>query len=190
MTGVAYEAGVVVLTAVAVPCAIAWWATLTQSAALVKHAVAVVRGSIPRCSPAEPNWDAHVVTPTLALVREMLPTLSRGWSNSAAASCMCCWSWTLGCVCAALRAQSVGAAAYHGLYGFCAACFPFMILWDMADASTECDLLVRALNEKRIADPSDDTHAKVYKLEVMLGCLNKVCPACVRAWAFLLLVLC
>eukprot|EP01052_Picozoa_sp_SAG31_P013830 SAG31_NODE_843_length_11551_cov_6.757772_6_plen_129_part_00 len=60
------------------------------------------------------------------------------------------------------------------LFAFSMACVPALIMFDFANCSTECDLLVKSLNDKRIADTSDETHVKIFKLEVMISHLNKV----------------
>ena len=60
--------------------------------------------------------------------------------------------------------------------------FPMLVLWDAACASTDCDVLVVALNDKRIADISDESHIKIYKLEIMLGHLNKVRYVCIHGY--------
>eukprot|EP01048_Picozoa_sp_COSAG05_P022939 COSAG05_NODE_4772_length_1377_cov_5.755278_2_plen_144_part_00 len=56
-----------------------------------------------------------------------------------------------------------------------AAVIPFGIMYDAVSVSNECDVLVEALHRKRAVDCSDATHHKVhvYKLETMLGLLNK-----------------
>jgi hypothetical protein len=52
-------------------------------------------------------------------------------------------------------------------------CIPALVLWGIADTSSECDLPIKDLNDKRLADPSDTTHLAIFKLETMLRQLNK-----------------
>ena len=64
---------------------------------------------------------------------------------------------------------------------FIMTCLPLIALQYVAATSSECDVLVQALNEKRLANCSDEHHVKINKLEVLLGNLNQVAPHCVDA---------
>jgi hypothetical protein len=51
--------------------------------------------------------------------------------------------------------------------------FPMLLLYDLADASSECDLLVAGLNNKRVRHCSNEAHLEIQKLEILLNNLNK-----------------
>lgn len=159
---------------VGIPLAIAWFLTLKMSAALVVHAVRNVRRHVVRTSAEAEEWEGEVVPMALILITETLPLLSQGWSDGAAAVCLTCWANAFANIAVALQQDSVLAQSGSLLFAFSMACVPALILFDFADCSTECDLLVKSLNEKRIADTSDETHVKIFKLEVMISHLNKV----------------
>ena len=157
-----------------IPLAIAWFLTLKMSAALVAHKVQTVKRQILEVSAAAEAWEAEVVPAAKVLITETLPTLSEGWSDGAAAVCLACWANAFASIAVALQQDTLLGELGSLGFAFSMACVPALILFDFADCSTECDLLVDALNKKRIADTSDETHVKVYKLEVMISHLNKV----------------
>jgi hypothetical protein len=158
---------------VAIPLALAWWLTLKQAAALATHEVRVVRCAVHRCAASSEAWEAEVVQGCKALAECTLVTLSAGWAGGAAAVCVATWAVALGNIAGALRQQELAKLAVALLGPALLACLPAALLWDLADASSECDLLVKDLNDKRLKDPSDATHVTIVKLETMLGQLNK-----------------
>ena len=165
---------------VAMPLAVAWYLTLKQGAALAVHEVRAVRCAIQRCPADSPEWEADVVQGTKALAQRTLPALSAGWATGAAAVCVAVWALSLGHLANALRRplDDLGKPplenpAFWFLAAAFWACIPMLVLWDLADASSECDLLMKDLNGKRLADTSNATHITIFKLETMLGQLNK-----------------
>jgi hypothetical protein len=158
---------------VAIPLTFAWWLTLKQAAALATHEVRVVRCAVHRYAAGSEAWEAEVVQGCKVLAERTLPALSAGWAGGAAAVCLAVWAGALGVVAKALLYPELVKLAGTMLAAALYACVPALILWDLADASSECDLLVKDLNDKRLKDPSDATHVTIVKLETMLGQLNK-----------------
>jgi hypothetical protein len=155
------------------PLLIVWYLTLKMAAALAAHRVATLRRKVAGCDIQAPEWESEVVLEAQALINDTFPTLSLGWGPGAIALCAATLAYAGSELCFSLNSATaatmvermVGVAAYT--------CVPLLVLWDLAAAGSECDLLTKGLNEKRIADPSDEAHAKIYKLEVMLNQLNK-----------------
>ena len=181
-----HEACVAFFYACTIPCVVAWFLTLKMAAALTKYQVGTVRRNVERCSATSPQWEADVVGETVRLIKETLPALSSGWSSGAAAVCVACWAVAFVNLIVALQSGSSGDDQNAKVLlvptepivriPMCLGvlCCPAVILWDLADASTECDELVTSLNNKRIDEPTDEVHISIYKLEVMLRQLNKV----------------
>ena len=142
-------------------------------AALTMHRVASVRENIKKYDVTSPEWEELVVAEVLILVTETLPTLSAGWRGGAAGLCLTCWVLAASYVTWALYTDSMEGQVESLLIALVAAGFPVLLLWDLADVSTECDYLVVDLNDKRTDDPSDEADLAIMKLETMLGHLNK-----------------
>ena len=169
----ALYAAEVLLHGVAMPLVLAAWLTMKQGAALATREVRVVRCAIHRCDPGSTEWEQHVAQGAKALAQRTLPTLSGGLSGGAAMACAGCWLGSLQIVGAALQRTNIAGLAGGLLVAALVACLPAIILWDLADTSSECDLLVKDLNDKRLADFSDSAHVTIFKLETMLNQLNK-----------------
>jgi hypothetical protein len=131
--------------------------------------VTKVRHNIVRIDPQAPEWETEVVAEVLELVTRVLPTLSDGWSEAAVAVTAIGWAFALAYVCWALSSPSTMSMIIYFVEALIGAAF----LYDLADTSTECDLLVKALNDKRVSHPADEHHIKIQKIEVMLNQLNK-----------------
>eukprot|EP01043_Picozoa_sp_COSAG02_P070193 COSAG02_NODE_12331_length_1561_cov_1.930917_1_plen_418_part_00 len=161
------------------PLVVAWYVVLKQAAALATARVTNVKRSIECFNPMDTEWESEVVAEIRVLVTETFPLLSSGWAIPSAFVVVACWLLTVSQVCTILQGLSTLQLQGLDLLGNAVFCFifvtvPALILFDMAVASTECDGLVKALNDKRIAGISDESHTSIYKLEIMLGHLNKV----------------
>eukprot|EP01047_Picozoa_sp_COSAG01_P054451 COSAG01_NODE_5950_length_3939_cov_1.486719_2_plen_439_part_00 len=173
-TGTIGQLGEAVNLGLMKPLLIVWYLTLKMAAALVAHRVAALRRKVARCDIQAPEWESEVVLETQALINDTFPTLSQAWGPGAIALCVSMGAAALHNVCYGLRmTASASRMASCMVQATLYACAPLLVLWDLADAGSECDLLTKGLNEKRIANPSDEAHAKIYKLEVMLNQLNK-----------------
>ena len=164
--------------------AIAWFVTLKQAAALSTCAVRRVRHAIYHRTIDSTQWESEVVGGICLLADETMPVLSRGWDGGAAAVCVACSTMALRQFVGALQQEDQTAMATGILQGGLSACLPVGLLWDLADTSSECDLLVKDLNDKRLSETStrtttlsrtrsDTAHLAIVKLETMLGQLNK-----------------
>lgn len=159
-------------------------------------AIHKVNQAISRYDVNSRDWEQKVVKGTVTLITDTVPTLSRGWATGAAFACMLLWCYALSAGSDAL----IKAYVIEGLYilgvrlwiwvalaAIIITCSPALVLWDVAHVSTECDVLVTSLNDKRLSSALDKTfdaiHAKVGKLESMLNRLNKV-RACFLASCF------
>lgn len=172
------------LYGVLIPLAVAWYLTLKQAAILVSVSTYKILEAVNRCTPASAAWDSDVVAPILKLIKDTLPTLSDGWQQGSASVCLCCWALGLGTLCQGLSTlgdpeafclqQGVAEGSFFCSieYGIISAamllCLPLLVLYDLANTSSDCIGLVKALNDKRIADPKDINHLAIHKLEVMI----------------------
>jgi hypothetical protein len=161
-----------------VPLTLAWYLTLKLAAALGAGAVARVRAAVSRCDPSSPEWHEEVHAPTQVLVTTTFPALSRCLAGGAAAVAWCCWVNAISQFAWALGSLSVKSALYDTalpcfLLSLLCVSIPMLVLYDLADASSDCDQLIADLNHKRVTHPSDEAHMKIQKLEVMLDRLNK-----------------
>jgi hypothetical protein len=172
-----YAVGSVFFYCLTIPLALCWWLTLKVASALVKHRVATLRKTLERVDIDSPEWDETVAVETRVLINDTFSTLSTGWAPGVTVICLTCWVQSLNQLAMGMGGTYEGEQHPPSVGTIVATMFmamgPTVLLWDVADASSECDLLVKSLNEKRVADPSDAAHIKIYKLEVMISNLNK-----------------
>lgn len=152
---------------------VALYLTLKIGSALGTSKVQAVRRNVERFDPQSPEWETEVERGVLELVTYVLPKLSEGWSGAAAAVVAVAWAFAIAYVCWALSRDTTALMIVYLCEASLGALCPTIVLYDLAYTSTECDLLVVALNDKRIADNSDANHIKIQKLEVMINQLNK-----------------
>lgn len=129
-----------------------WWHTLKSASVLVADAIAEAKQAIERCSPVSPEWESEVLPHVLRLCDETLPLLSRGYGAGVGVIFLGWWIAGAGWFAVFLENGTFGTAFYT------VACtlIPLAISYDAAAASSDCDLLSDALNEKRKrGDPSD-----------------------------------
>jgi hypothetical protein len=167
-----------VLVGVVYPLAAVWYLTLKQAAALTTFKVVQVQTVIIQHDPLGPQWKPQVEDHVIRLVEDALPTLSRGWGGGAVALCLTCWAgaaFTFTYSLAGIHEKDSGGAPSVGtvISTFLLACVPMLILWDVAATSSECDLMIKLLNDKRICNPSDEVHLKITRMEAMCNKLNK-----------------
>jgi hypothetical protein len=161
----------------------AWWLTLKMGAALVRHQVLKTWNDVERLDAASPEWASRIDPAVTTLIKKTLPLLSGGWQSGVTAMCLGCWAWSAASIVAGIHEEDSGLF----LRAFVFALVPVLVLWDLAEVSTQCDNLVAGLSYKRVIDPSDVTHLKVAKLEMMLTHLNKVRHRTIRQLCVLLL---
>ena len=159
------------------PTFLAWWWTLKLGSNLVADAVIDARKHIRHAKPGSAAWDREVVPRVIALMRETLPALSQGWGDSItvlffafylfAAAFMCNFVenpvgnagaafMALVCSCESVSPQNDVVPARLRLirlsiggYACSASGIPLLLAADVAAASSECDTLRTALNDKR-----------------------------------------
>lgn len=147
-----------------------WWYTLKLASVLVADAVAETLQAIERCSPISTEWEAEVLPRVLQLCDTTLPLLSRGYGLGVVANFLGMWLVAAGWFAGFLENGS-HAAAY---WTVTCVLFPLGISYDAASASSECDRLSDALNEKRMRGDIQDqafAHA-VRSIELILNNQN------------------
>eukprot|EP01052_Picozoa_sp_SAG31_P020158 SAG31_NODE_1503_length_8079_cov_5.930827_7_plen_430_part_00 len=122
-----------------------WYHTLKSASALVADAVAETRKAIERCSPTSPEWQSEVLPSVLRLCDETLPWLSDGWGDGVATSFIGFFLIAVGCFANFLEFGTPVAAFFTALFLL----LPLGVSYDAAAASSDCDLLADALNDKR-----------------------------------------
>jgi hypothetical protein len=173
------------LYSILIPLAVAWYLTLKCAAAFAVARVKAIQEAVAHCDPTNSTWNSDVVTPILGLITDVLPTMSNGWAEGSASVCLCCWSFAVGLICEGLstlgnpdafcdqiarqRGSFFCSLEYTILMAFFLSCLPLLVLYDLANTSTQCMALNKVLNDKRIANPEDETHLKIHKLEVMIA---------------------
>jgi hypothetical protein len=155
-----------------------WYLTLKQGAALAKRRVRTVRIAVLRSTVGSEEWQSGVVEGGQLLAEEVMPALAEGWSRGALVFCVVIWLYAVGFFSFGLTYKSTGAVVnFELVLGLLLACIPAGLLFDVADASTECDMLMKDLNDKRLLDLRVTTHTEVKMVEDALNKLNKV-PRC------------
>lgn len=144
------------------------------------------RRAIATTEPATPEWDAEVTAKVLMLVHDTLPVLSKGFADGVVFVFAGCWLVASGFF--AMRLST--GDRYPAVACTIAAIIPFLLSFDVASASSECDTLQKALNDKRIADLSEKAAAEVLRLEMVLDRTNRkqglgFTSVNIRPWAFL-----
>jgi len=146
------------------PLVFAWWLSLKQATVLACDQVLACRALIESISTSSADWNAEVLPQVLKLINVTLPTLSKGWGAELLGVWAGVWVTALGIFAKYLDGNNVGDL----LLFVAAACFPFGLARDVAIASSKCETLKTSLNEKRGADPSVETHAKLAVVESLL----------------------
>ena len=135
-----------------------WYHTLKSASVLVADAVAESRQAIERCSPTSPEWQSEVLPSVLRLCDETLPWLSDGWGDVVGASFIGLWVGAVAFFASFLE----NGAPYTAFGTVLCLLLPLGVSYDAASASSDCDMLADALNEKRkrgdVTDP-DFEHA-------------------------------
>lgn len=154
--------------AVGLPVAVAWWHSLKVAASLASDAITEVIKKIQQYNPSDAEWDSDVVPSTLKLATHTLPQLSRGWGTSLA----------LG----ACAVAFIDGTLFCWLLQYKGNHYPVLIIVvsglglamaaDVASASSKCDHLVTALNNKRIECKNVSHDEKLRFLERVLENLN------------------
>jgi hypothetical protein len=167
---------------VTVPLAIAWILTLKISAALVIFRVHTIQQGVRCFRVSSSEWHECVEQEVSALATVVLPLLSERWAGGAMAVVILCWCTAFANFLTGLNSSTNSAlqgfnggmdsemASYGSAFGY--ACIPAIVLWDMASATSEVQLLVESLAMKRAAEPDDTTHLAIQKLELILGRIN------------------
>ena len=133
-----------------------WYHTLKSASVLVADAVAETRQAIQRCSPTSPEWQSEVLPSVLRLCDEALPWLSDGWGDGVAALFIGMWACAIGFFANFLEHGHPTSAFFTVLFMLA----PLGFAYDAAAASSECDLLIDALNEKRKRGDATDADAE------------------------------
>jgi hypothetical protein len=160
--------GATLMATLLVACA-SWWHTLKIASALVHEAIHEVIDTIEKLHPLSKEWDEQVDAKAMLLATETLPQLSDGWGTALGIAASGCLLFGFGCV---LNFLNIGSTENLVNAFFCV-CFAFFLALDVAAASSECDKLMVALNNKRISDRSMEVHDKLQILEVTLSKLNR-----------------
>ena len=159
----------------AVPIAFACFFSMKVCARLACFRITTVRRSCALFEPGTAEWETHVVVATRELINSVLYTLSSTFGNFVVCACLVLWSMALYHLCYGLIARED--AGYGWLSEFVLCCVflsaPLFVFYDLAVSGTECDKLVAALNDKRIAEPTDENHTNILKLELMIKQLFK-----------------
>ena len=129
-----------------------WYHTLKSASVLVADAVAETRQLIERCSPTSPEWESEVLPSVLKLCDVTLPLLSDGWSDGVGAAFVGSWVIATGVFSVLLESGFPPMAFFTVLFVL----MPLGIVYDAAAASSDCDLLVNPLTNKRMKGPTND----------------------------------
>lgn len=147
-----------------------WWHSLKSASSLVADSVAETRRAIERYNPTSPEWQEEVLPRVLGLCNEILPLLSSGYGLGVAGFFLGYWLIAAAWFAGFLENGSPGAAFWTVV----AVLFPLGVSYDVASASSDCDLLSDTLTEKRMCgDPNDQAfeHA-VRRIELILDRQN------------------
>lgn len=147
------------------PSAFLWYLSLKEASILVSDAVLEARKLLVSTPVGDKEWDTVVVPAMLRLAAKTLPDLSYGFGTGLFMITTAFWLISASAFATGLAHMNFG----HGFFrSFVLFCFPLLIALDVASASSACDSLVTALNEKRKLDMSKDTHQKLQILEYAL----------------------
>eukprot|EP01043_Picozoa_sp_COSAG02_P026843 COSAG02_NODE_1558_length_11928_cov_4.044974_5_plen_472_part_00 len=166
------EASAVMVQPVFVFLVITFGLAIKIGTALASFRTVQARLAVMSCDPLSLEWETEVVTTVVKLVTFVLPTLSRGLSIGLIGGTIGSWLNAMSWLAWAIYYRTTAGAMYTSC-AFGLACIPLVVIYDVAATSSECDLLVEALNEKRLTNCSDEHHIKISKLETMLRQLNK-----------------
>jgi hypothetical protein len=152
----------------AIPMVFTWYLALKQASLHVTTIISYIHKSVIAGSPLAQDWD-HEVVPTLRLAMQtILPTLSAGFGDGIIAVWSAFWMISLGCFAQYLQ----DGAPLFLVYMCMAATFPLFLALDVARASTACNQILAALNNKRISQMDPTIHNKILMLETALLHLN------------------
>ena len=160
---------------VAVPLILACFFSMKVCARLAMYRIITVRRSAAIFAPGTEDWEQQVVVATRELINTVLYNLSQAFGNFVVTICLFCWAMALYHLCYGLAAREEAGYAWVTSFVLCFffVCAPLFVFYDLAMGGTECDKLVAALNDKRIAEPTDVNHQNILKLEVMIKQLFK-----------------
>lgn len=114
------------------------------------------------------DWDSSVVPKILQLAQKTLPDLSHGFGTGLFTLATAFWLLS-----ASAFASSLRELRLSGFFrSFNLFCFPLLVAIDVASASSDCDSLVVALNEKRKQTMDLETDQKLQVLERALALEN------------------
>ena len=154
-----------------------WYLALKEASILVSDEVTELRKSIRDTSVKSASWDAEVVPAALSLIQKTLPVLSAGFSDGLFAITAACWTGSLGNFATFLDEEangSEGSSWFYLLGVIGLSCLPLLVAGDVATASSDCDAILTALNEKRQESMLDfETDAKLQILERTLKQENR-----------------
>jgi hypothetical protein len=148
---------------------LAWWHSLKAAALLAEDAVDDVIEDIKSTDVGDEAWDSLVIPAVMNLVTDTLPTLSHGWGLSLGLLFAGCGPLWLGYLnnflwWGNLTTGMLLIAIPVGL---------FLVASDVAAASSKCDDLMNALNQKRFTSPTIEVDSKLQVVEHALERLNR-----------------
>ena len=151
------------------PCLMAWYLSLKEASVLVSDSVAEARKLIKQTSPTSPEWNDRVVPAILKLISHTLPALSTGWGDGLVAIWASLWFGALGSFVGFLASGEL--KRLLGILG--GAMVPMLIAADVAAASSDCDSVRTALNDKRLETMEIEAHDQISIAEAALKHCNR-----------------
>ena len=152
------------------PCVFIWYLALKEASKIIFAVVLRVRSALDESSQMSTHWDETVVPAILQLVETTMPTISSGFADGMMAVGVAFWMYAASAFCTFLDNESFGSLARS----FGLLCFPLLVALDVAGASSDCDSIMRTLNDKRgKAMDSLETDAKIQHLERYLTLSNR-----------------
>ena len=154
---------------VTAPFIFGWWLALKTASLLVSDCVIEARKKVASTSPIETAWDESVVPMMLQLLQSTLPALSTGFGDGVILAFVTCWILSLGSLCNWLATGIPGVLI--GVVNMAMA--PLLLAMDVAGASSECDNIRSALNDKRAKSMTIEADAKIQLVERLLQNANR-----------------
>ena len=162
----------------AAPIEAAFWMSMKVSARIVLDKVSKCEASIRSATMAsgsngklnpssKEEWEL-VVREATELIKVALPMLSLEWGAGVLVMVASCWAFALAAFVSAVQGFTFYAAA---IVPVCAS-IPIFLANDVAQVSTDCTKLLRALHDKRVNFTSDGSHLGILKLEVLIRQCN------------------
>ena len=153
------------------PCVLSWYLALKEASVLVSDVVLEARKQVTSTVVLHETWDEHVVPNILELADKTLPDLSHGFGGGLFMCTLGLWSFSASAFASALEGTGSGLGGVVGglSRSFVLFCFPLLIAFDVASASSDCDSLVNELNKKRKTAMDIQTDQKLQVLERALS---------------------